>query len=65
MTVLERLREADIKKYAGRWVAIKDGEVMHAAETPREVADWLRAHDVAADLVYRVPAEGEPKHCFF
>ena len=65
MAVLERLNESETKKYAGQWVAAKDGKVLHAADSPKDVADWLTQHHKAADLVYRVPVEGDPINYFF
>ena len=39
----------------GRWVAIKDDDVLHAAGTPQELVGWLNKHGQKADTVYRVP----------
>ena len=63
--LLEQLSEEDLKTYAGQWVAVRDGEVLINGESPKDVADWLREHDTAADFVYRVPARGEPTTYFF
>lgn len=62
---VERLSAKETRKHAGQWVAVRDGKVVVSAFTPNEVADWLRKNDVSADIVYRVPAEGEPSVCFY
>jgi hypothetical protein len=40
--------------YAGRWIAQDDLEVLYVAESPQEVASWLRRHRRTA-RVWRVP----------
>ena len=65
MAVLERLSDQDIQKYGGKWVAARDGKVLYAARSPKEVSDWLTQHGKSADLVYRVPIDGDPVHYFF
>ncbi len=65
MAVLEHLSEADTKKYAGQWVAVKDSEVMFAAPTPESVVGWLRDHDAEADLVFAVPTENQALSSFY
>ena len=60
MAVLERLSAKDRKKYGGKWVAVKSGKVLVAADDPQKVVDWLKQRGEAAELVYRVPAENEP-----
>lgn len=42
---------------AGRWVAIKNDEVLHAAKTPRELVSWLTRHGRRADTMFRVPED--------
>ncbi|MDP9206252.1 MAG: DUF5678 domain-containing protein [Gemmatimonadota bacterium] len=65
MAVLERLSEADTKKYAGQWVAVKDGEVVFAAPSPEPIVAWLRAKQVEADLVFAVPTESQALSSFY
>lgn len=60
VAVLERLNAADRKKYAGRWVAVSDGRVLAAAHSPTELERLIRQKELKAELVFRVPAEGEP-----
>lgn len=60
MRAIERISDDDVKKYAGQWVAVKSGRVLFAAGDPRDVANWLKENRLAADLVYRLPAPGEP-----
>lgn len=51
----------DARKHAGKWVAIKDGSVIYAADQPAAVIAWIRKTGVEANLVTALPAEGEPK----
>ncbi len=46
-----------LRPLAGRWVAIKDEELLHHAESPHALVAWLRAHGEKADSVYRVPED--------
>jgi hypothetical protein len=48
---VERLRP-----HIGEWVAIKDDDVLVAAETPAAVLAWLSQHDQTADSMFCVPA---------
>jgi hypothetical protein len=48
---LERLRP-----HIGEWVAVKDDDVLVAADTPGAVLAWLSQHDQTADSMFRVPA---------
>ncbi len=41
----------------GEWVAIKDGELLVAAPTPKELVGWLARHDRRADSMFRVPED--------
>jgi hypothetical protein len=59
---LERISPQDQTKYAGRWVAVKQGKVLVAADDPQAVSDWLQKNAQAADFVYRVAAQGEPSN---
>ena len=52
----ERLGDR-LRSLAGRWVAIKDDEVLHAADTPRELVEWLSQHGQKADSMFRVPED--------
>lgn len=47
-----------LRPLQGEWVAIKDGELLVAAPTPKELVGWLARHDRRADSMFRVP-EGE------
>lgn len=46
-----------LRPLAGRWVAIKDQDVLHAAATPHELVGWLGEHGQSADSVFRVPED--------
>jgi hypothetical protein len=47
---VERLRP-----HIGEWVALKDADVLVAADTPAAVLAWLAQHDQTADSMFRVP----------
>lgn len=42
---------------AGQWVATKDDDVLHAADTPQELVGWLARHGQRADSMFRVPED--------
>ena len=46
-----------LRSFAGEWVAIKDDDVLHAANTPRELVEWLSQHGQKADSMFRVPED--------
>lgn len=46
-----------LRPLAGRWVAIKDDDIMHAADTPQQLVGWLGEHGQRADSVFRVPED--------
>jgi hypothetical protein len=47
---VERLRP-----HIAEWVALKDDDVLVAADTPAAVLAWLAQHDQTADTLFRVP----------
>lgn len=63
MTVAVRepqlLPQEEIRKYAGRWVAIKDGIVVKDAADPETVVKWVRDQRVEPDIVRQLPTEAE------
>jgi hypothetical protein len=59
MSTIERVRSplpAEIEEYEGRWVAIRDGEIVADAETLEELVADERTSDT--DLIYLVPEPG-------
>lgn len=48
---------AELRGYVGLWVAIKDEDVLHAAESPQALVSWLARHGQKADSVFRVPED--------
>jgi len=49
-------RPADrLRPFAGQWVAVEDGDVLHAAESPHALVAWLAEHGRKAESVFRVP----------
>ena len=46
-----------LRPLVGRWVAIKDDDVLFDAQTPRELVGWLTEHGQKADSVFRVPED--------
>lgn len=51
-------RAARWRPFVGQWVALKDDDVLFAANTPGELVGWLNEHGQTADTMFRVP-EGE------
>lgn len=43
---------------AGQWVAIKDDDLLYAADSPQELVGWLSRHGQRADSMFRVPESG-------
>jgi hypothetical protein len=54
------LSEEDIAKFAGRWVAIKEGKVIKDAEDPALVVKRLERESITPDIVRHIPTEAEP-----
>jgi len=52
----ERLADR-LRPLASQWVAIKDDDVLHAADTPQRLIGWLGEHGQKADSVFRVPED--------
>lgn len=46
-----------LQPLVGKWVAIKDDDVLHAASTPQELVGWLSRHGQRADTMFRVPED--------
>ena len=46
-----------LRSLRGQWVAIKDDELLVAADRPREVVGWLARHNRRADSMFRVPED--------
>jgi hypothetical protein len=46
-----------LRPHAGRWVAIKDDDVLHAAASPQDLVGWLARHGQSADSMFRVPED--------
>jgi hypothetical protein len=46
-----------LRPFRGEWVATKDGELLMAARTPKELVGWLARHGRRADSMFRVPED--------
>ena len=46
-----------LRPLAGRWVAIKDDDVIHDSESPHALVGWLSQHGQKADSMFRVPED--------
>ena len=46
-----------LRPLVGQWVAIRDDDILHAAETPHQLVGWLGEHGQSADSVFRVPED--------
>lgn len=65
MAVLERLSAADQKRYAGQWVALKNGKVVLAAVSADDVLRRIHDAGLEPDLVARIPAPDDPQTWVF
>ncbi|MGH3397818.1 MAG: hypothetical protein ACRDPO_24320 [Streptosporangiaceae bacterium] len=45
-----------LRPFIGQWVAVRDEEVLVAANSPAEVVSWLAQHQQRAQSMFRVPA---------
>jgi hypothetical protein len=46
-----------MRAFTGKWIAVKDDEILHASNTPRALVRWLGNHGQKADSVFRVPED--------
>jgi Family of unknown function (DUF5678) len=46
-----------LRPHVGRWVAIADGDVIHAGDTAQQLVAWLSEHGRKAESVFRVPED--------
>jgi hypothetical protein len=44
-----------LRPLAGRWVAIRDQDILHDAHSPHALVAWLSEHGQRADRMFRVP----------
>lgn len=51
--------DAELRKHAGEWVAVRDGRVLFAGADVAGVVHWLREQGHRAEQLYRVPMEIE------
>lgn len=65
MSVLERLSDHDTRKYAGQWVAVKDGKILFAAVDAQDVIAWVEKNGASPDLVFSIPTENEAASWYF
>ena len=47
------------EKWAGLWVAVKNGDVVEARQTPDALVLALRERDIAGAPIFRCPATDE------
>lgn len=50
-------RTAHWRPFVGQWVALKDDDVLYAANTPGQLVGWLNEHGQTADTMFRVPED--------
>ena len=60
-----RVSEEDARRYAGKWVAIKNGNVLHASSDGPDLLDWVERTKAEPDLVTRLPREDAPEFRIF
>lgn len=52
-------RAEALRPYIGQWVALRDDEVLVAADSPKEIVGWLVRHEQRAQAMFRVPVSEE------
>jgi hypothetical protein len=60
IAALERAAKANVRPYAGKWVAVKNGQVVYSASTSRSVVQWVRKNGEVFVTVFRVRRRREP-----
>jgi hypothetical protein len=55
--VIEKPLADRLRPLVGQWVAIADGDVIHAAGTAQQLVAWLSEHGRKAERVFRVPED--------
>jgi hypothetical protein len=53
-------KRADLRRYAGKWIAAKGGVVQYGAAEPDKVFTWVAKHGKSGVVVLRVPRKDEP-----
>lgn len=53
----DRALAETLRPLRGEWVAVKDGELLAAAATPKELVGWLARYGRRADSMFRVPED--------
>ncbi len=48
-------------EFAGLWVALKDGKVVEARQTPYELTMALHERDITDTTIVRMPGSDEPE----
>lgn len=55
------LSQEDVERYAGKWVAIKDGKVLFSSDDPENVVQWVESQGISPDIVRQLPTGPEPE----
>ena len=55
--VVEKPLADRLRPLVGSWVAVADGDVIHAASSPQQLVAWLNEHGRKAETVFRVPED--------
>jgi hypothetical protein len=55
--VFEKSLADRLRPLVGQWVAVGDGDVIHAAGSPQQLIAWLSEHGRKAERVFRVPED--------
>ena len=61
VTQRPRASRENLGGLAGKWVAVKDGRVVEAQDTPDRVYQMLHERRITGATIFRVPAEDEPE----
>lgn len=55
----------EYERYAGQWVAVKDGHALFGSPNGTEVFDWLDEHGIDGAVVIKLRRKGQPDHYMF
>jgi len=61
MRKMEPVRRPSLEGLEGKWVAIRDDQVVAAAERPDDLYRNLHAKQIKGTTMVRVPGSGEPE----
>ncbi|MBI2323919.1 MAG: hypothetical protein HYY42_04275 [Chloroflexi bacterium] len=59
--VIGDMPDEDHERYAGQWVAVKDGRAIFGSPDGKAVWDWLDEQGIEEATILRLPGKNDPK----